>query len=775
MLKVNKKLFGINKNLDKKLFSKFILPYILILIVPMLLSIGVYRIAANIVKEDIKQSNISMLNQAKNIVDEQLRQIDNLALQIATNNKLATLLDLKEPSTADDFIDINNAIEELNNYTGNMSYLDSYYIYMKNSNYILTQGTLYNAQLYYSSVLKYDPSKYKEWLAILLSENYNSRYVSFNSFSPQGLEATRTSFVQSIPFGYNQAPKGSMILAFKNNKINELISNIDITKGGYVYVANSDGQIITSLPKNMSSNKLINSKELSEDKGFITKKIDGDEMIITYVTSHERGWKYVIVLPSKVVLANLNKFTLTTIILFVFTILGGFLIAFILAYINSKPVFDIVSQLKQFVGDDSNVNRDAFSLINGSVSNLISANNELQKDINENKTLIHSAFLDKLIRGQVYNEAEFLATSKYLQIDISKGKSSVILVKIFNNESTAINLNNQMLEELNISKTIIRGVLAKYFTGNVFFHDTDQQTIAIILNYDVEDTDVFYKEIENIMADVKKELVDIINLKVDIGGGEPYSNPLDLWHSFEGAEYALENLQSEDSIVWAHDVKIESENYYYPIELEQRLFNFTKQGDKGQVENLLDFIYNENFNNRSLSGCKNHDVIKELKSTIRKVMPNFKEIDGIKEINDSLRQVSSNISYDTNFKLVSDAYYNLCDLILEQKGNSNANLINKIMRYIESNYNDQSLGLYKVASEFNLSEGYVSQFFKEQANINFTDYLEKIRMDNAYMLLENNDLSINEIAEKVGYNSAQSFRRAFKRVFGMNPTNVRKN
>ena len=146
-----------------------------------------------------------------------------------------------------------------------------------------------------------------------------------------------------------------------------------------------------------------------------------------------------------------------------------------------------------------------------------------------------------------------------------------------------------------------------------------------------------------------------------------------------------------------------------------------------------------------------------------------------KAISDKLRLVNSKNSYATNFKLMCEAYYDLCDLILEQKGNSNLNLINKIIKYIETNYNDQSLGLYKVASEFNLCEGYVSQFFKEQTDINFTDYLEKIRLDKAYMLLKENTLTINEIAESVGYNSALSFRRAFKRVVGLNPTDVRKN
>ncbi|MBU3113869.1 helix-turn-helix domain-containing protein [Clostridium lacusfryxellense] len=101
--------------------------------------------------------------------------------------------------------------------------------------------------------------------------------------------------------------------------------------------------------------------------------------------------------------------------------------------------------------------------------------------------------------------------------------------------------------------------------------------------------------------------------------------------------------------------------------------------------------------------------------------------------------------------------------------------MNRIKRYIESNYMDSNLCLYKVSSEFNLSEGYFSHLFKEQTDINFTDYLEKIRLNNANILLKGQRLSINEIAQKVGYNSAQSFRRAFKRLYGVSPTDVRKN
>ena len=53
--------------------------------------------------------------------------------------------------------------------------------------------------------------------------------------------------------------------------------------------------------------------------------------------------------------------------------------------------------------------------------------------------------------------------------------------------------------------------------------------------------------------------------------------------------------------------------------------------------------------------------------------------------------------------------------------------------------------------------------------MNFADYVEQIRMNRACELLKEKKHNIEEIASLVGYNSVQSFRRAFKRVYGINP------
>ncbi|MCJ8008248.1 helix-turn-helix domain-containing protein [Lederbergia wuyishanensis] len=64
--------------------------------------------------------------------------------------------------------------------------------------------------------------------------------------------------------------------------------------------------------------------------------------------------------------------------------------------------------------------------------------------------------------------------------------------------------------------------------------------------------------------------------------------------------------------------------------------------------------------------------------------------------------------------------------------------------------------------------------FKEYVGINISDYIEDVRINFAKTKLGETTLSIEEIAEQAGYNSAHSFRRAFKRKTGTSPSDFRK-
>jgi AraC-like DNA-binding protein len=100
-------------------------------------------------------------------------------------------------------------------------------------------------------------------------------------------------------------------------------------------------------------------------------------------------------------------------------------------------------------------------------------------------------------------------------------------------------------------------------------------------------------------------------------------------------------------------------------------------------------------------------------------------------------------------------------------------IIEKIKEYINGNYNDPQLSLTSVGEEFCITEVYLSKLFKRATGENFSKYTEALRMRHAKELMEQNK-RVTEVAELVGYNSPQVFRRAWKRYYGGTPSdNIR--
>lgn len=101
-----------------------------------------------------------------------------------------------------------------------------------------------------------------------------------------------------------------------------------------------------------------------------------------------------------------------------------------------------------------------------------------------------------------------------------------------------------------------------------------------------------------------------------------------------------------------------------------------------------------------------------------------------------------------------------------------ANIITKVKELVEKNYaNDASLET--VASQVYVSPCYLSVIFKKETNITFKNYLIQTRINKAKELLENTDMKIYEIAEKVGYTDTRYFSELFARICGRTPSQYR--
>lgn len=101
------------------------------------------------------------------------------------------------------------------------------------------------------------------------------------------------------------------------------------------------------------------------------------------------------------------------------------------------------------------------------------------------------------------------------------------------------------------------------------------------------------------------------------------------------------------------------------------------------------------------------------------------------------------------------------------------NLVDKALEHLKQNYNSD-IKLDDLAIKSFVSKNYFSKLFKEVTGINFSDYIQKLRIDEACSLLKNTDYKISDIANQVGIKDMKSFYEVFKKITGETPGDYRK-
>ena len=93
--------------------------------------------------------------------------------------------------------------------------------------------------------------------------------------------------------------------------------------------------------------------------------------------------------------------------------------------------------------------------------------------------------------------------------------------------------------------------------------------------------------------------------------------------------------------------------------------------------------------------------------------------------------------------------------------------------YIEVNL-DFEISLQKVSQEAGLSQWHFQRIFKALTNETLKTYIRSRRLANAFVNLVTTKLKIIDIAITSGFDSQESFTRAFKKAFKMTPNEARK-
>ena len=139
---------------------------------------------------------------------------------------------------------------------------------------------------------------------------------------------------------------------------------------------------------------------------------------------------------------------------------------------------------------------------------------------------------------------------------------------------------------------------------------------------------------------------------------------------------------------------------------------------------------------------------------------------GLKRMTSLLEILQKLVS--SNQTILSSEFYTA------NRNKENEKRINKICGHLQEKFSEQ-IALDDAAAMVHLSKSAFCKFFKRMMKINFSDYLNDIRIANACSQLSETDKTIREIAMDTGFESLTYFNRIFLRKKGKTPTAFRKN
>ncbi|MDR6882470.1 helix-turn-helix domain-containing protein [Bacillus sp. 3255] len=270
---------------------------------------------------------------------------------------------------------------------------------------------------------------------------------------------------------------------------------------------------------------------------------------------------------------------------------------------------------------------------------------------------------------------------------------------------------------------------------------------------------------------IQSAVHNYLSIPISIGIGNAYTLREGLHNSYREASECLKErlVKGTGSIIAIRDMK-SPYIFQYPYELEALLIKELKQNKQEETlrlfKNMIQTMIDANINSLRLiqtSQMLYFSVLRALyENTDNQVLaarwdltspPQWKTVD-------ELEYWFEHDFFPEVFKVI--------ELMNENRGYQTVEAVKQYL--YESATQMQSLT--SVAEQFGINPSYLSRIFKKMTGQSFVQFTANLKIEKAKHLLVNSTLSINEIAEAVGY-TERTFGRVFKNVTGTTPANYR--
>lgn len=111
--------------------------------------------------------------------------------------------------------------------------------------------------------------------------------------------------------------------------------------------------------------------------------------------------------------------------------------------------------------------------------------------------------------------------------------------------------------------------------------------------------------------------------------------------------------------------------------------------------------------------------------------------------------------------------------LFAKRDQKNSTAMKDISEYINAHYNEP-LSLSSLSAEFFMNASALSRSFKNAIGVTLTEYISQVRIERAKEIIEREEISIPNVAERVGINTPTYFTKIFRKYTGLTPIEYRR-
>ncbi len=199
------------------------------------------------------------------------------------------------------------------------------------------------------------------------------------------------------------------------------------------------------------------------------------------------------------------------------------------------------------------------------------------------------------------------------------------------------------------------------------------------------------------------------------------------------------------------------------IERINILYGFLKNRECIKAKEMIDYIYGK----LSIKSYAESYTIVLFAETVRKMnreIPGFfyDEIELIQKMTDSAPSI-----------VADQIIREICTGVKTSRVHSDEAMLKKAVGFIEKNYSDIQMSASMVSDITGVLQPRLTEVFKKGCGVGIGEYINRYRVNVTMPLLLDEDMTINEIAEKAGFGTVQAYMRAFKKIYHITPGRYR--